>query len=201
FQTEGSGTYPWNESDSAANRNGAAIECNLNLHNGHIYFGSYDSHLYKVNVTDGTKAGDGFEIHNSEWSHKVRWARSTPLAFDGAIYVGCQSDKTETNGLYKFEDGTFKQLGHYVLSSRDAYVNSSPVEVGGSIIFGTDTGNIICVDKDLGEVWKKNITPNYISCTPAVDGNKLYFTARKVNDELKTICIDADGKIHWETSK
>jgi len=201
FQTEGSGPYPWNEKDSPANRNGSAIECDLRLHEGRIYFGSYDSHLYNISAAEGTRS-IGFEEYNSDWSHKVRWSRSTPLVVDGSIYVGCQSNKTKMNGLYKFEDGTFKKTGHYMIASKDTFVNSSPVYVGGNIIFGTDAGNIICVDKDLTEIWKTNVTPNYVSNRPAVVGDKLIFTARKTNDELKVICVNADnGKVKWEKTK
>lgn len=203
FKTYGSGPYAWDSEESPGNRNGAAVECDLGLFNGYIYFGSYDSLLYKVNAEDGTMT-TGFEVNNSDWMHGVTWSRSRPLLYDGNVYVGSQSKK-DLNGLYKFEDESWEKLGFYETGS-ETFVGSSPVEVNGNIIFGTDDGRIICLDTDLDEVWKTNVSHQYISNRPAIVDGKLIYTARRQiknsEDEIKVLCLNADdGEIIWEKNR
>ncbi len=203
FKTYGSGPYAWDSEESAGNRNGAAIECDLGLYDDYIYFGSYDSLLYKINAEDGTM-GTGFEVNNSDWMHHVTWSRSKPLLYDGNVYVGAQSKK-EYNGLFKFADGSWEQMAFYD-TGESAFVGSSPVEVNGNIVFGTDDGRIICVDTDLNEVWQVNPDHQYISNRPAITDGKLIYTARTQakdrHDDLKVICLNAeDGEIIWEKNR
>ncbi|HOO97651.1 MAG TPA: PQQ-binding-like beta-propeller repeat protein [Caldisericia bacterium] len=195
FPTYGSGPYPWNGEDSNGNRKGSAIECDLTLKDGKIFFGSYDSHLYCINVSDG-EPNWGFEENNADWSHKVRWCRSAPLVIGDYFFVGCEGSNEKVNGLYKFSVASGKKLGFFETKE---YVNSSPIQFGENVIFGTDSGKVACVDQSLTEVWSTQVSPEYVSGSFVKSGNNVIFTSRGKNDFSKTICIDGtNGSIKWE---
>ena len=131
---------------------------------GTIYFGSFDDHLYAL-YPNGTL----------KWKVHTVWGTSANPSIDedGTIYVG-------TDKLYAISpDGTIKwifDLGPY----RSVGFSSPAISADGTIYFGTninetDGGEIIAVNRDGTEKWRKKIADFVVDSSPCIgDDGTIY---------------------------
>lgn len=181
FETDGKGPNPTNPYND-----GGPIECDTNLvkegDNYYLYFGSLDGCVYKVDAFSGTKVW-------SFYDNNVRWCKSTPLVFNGKVFIGAQAVSDKGNGMYCLDAATGAKLEYF---KTDDYVNSSPSAVQDSnIVFGTDNGIIYCLDQNLKEVWKTSVG-GVTSCKPATTNDYVVVTSRNTATVgQETICLKA----------
>ncbi len=125
---------------------------------GTIYIGSWDDYLYALNPTNGTmkwkcKVGEGTETNPS-------------IADDGTIYVG----GTELWAIYP--NGTKKwtfDLGgtSHIHKSCPAISSEGTIYVGTNR-GGTSGGDIIAINPDGTEKWRKRICYEWCDSSPAI---------------------------------
>jgi len=123
---------------------------------GVIYIGSYDGYLYALYQNGSMKwrcsIGDGTENNPS-------------IGEDGTIYVG-------DNNLYAiYPNGTMKWV--FGLGNRHIYHSSPAVSADGTIYFGVEIGNmvggeIVAVNADGTEQWRKRIANDWVASSPCI---------------------------------
>jgi len=125
---------------------------------GTIYIGSNDEYLYAIYPNNGTE----------KWRFDTRWGLygNPSIANDGTIYVG-------TDKLYAiYPNGTLRWS--FVLGS-DEWVGSSSAAISseGTIYIGTHIGSmtggdIIAVNPDGTERWRKRIANDWVESSPSI---------------------------------
>jgi len=125
---------------------------------GTVYIGSFDDYLYALYPNNGTM----------KWKCKIGYGTYTnpSIASDGTIYIGGQK-------LYAiYPDGTMKwsfDLG----PESDIAQSSSAISADGTIYVGTniggvDGGDIIAVNPDGTEKWRKRISYEWVDSSPCI---------------------------------
>ena len=125
---------------------------------GTVYIGSYDDYLYAVYPNNGSM----------KWKCKIGQgtALNPSIANDGTIYVGCQR-------LYAVNpDGTIKWSSD-MGGNRHIDSSSPAIAEDGTIYFGTNIGNgdggeIIAVNPDGTEHWRKKIANKWVESSPSI---------------------------------
>ena len=124
---------------------------------GTVYISSFDQHLYALYPNNGTV----------KWQSYVWGSEGTPaIAADGTIYVG--SDKLYAvypNGTIRW--GFTLGLREYVAQSCPAISADGTIYVGTNIN-GTYAGDIIAVNPDGTERWRKRIANEWVDSSPAI---------------------------------
>ena len=175
---------------------------------GTIYIGSFDDYLYALYPNNGTmkwkcKVGPGTETNPS-------------IASDGTIYVG-------SNRLYAiYPNGTQKWA--FNPGAERFIAHSSPaISAEGTIYFGTNIGEtsggeIIAVNSDGTEKWRKKIANRWVDSSPSIaeDGTVYIgssgwgylhaFGPVESNEPPETPTISGEtngwaGKSYWYTFK
>jgi outer membrane protein assembly factor BamB len=124
---------------------------------GTIYIGSYDDYLYAL-YPNGTM----------KWKCKIGYgtALNPSIASDGTIYVGWDH-------LYAVNpNGTIK-WSFYMGEGRHIDGSSPAISADGTIYFGTNIGDagggeIIAVNPDGTERWRKMIAKNWVESSPSI---------------------------------
>ena len=125
---------------------------------GTVYIGSFDDYLYALYPNNGTM----------KWKCKVGYGTETnpSIASDGTIYIGGQK-------LYAiYPDGTMRwsfDLGPecYITQSSPAISADGTIYVGTNI-GETSGGNIIAVNPDGTERWRKLIADEWVESSPCI---------------------------------
>lgn len=154
--------------------------------NGLAYFGSWDGHLYCLDVDSGKlvwKQQLGGLVH-----------RSGPAVDEtfGRVYIGA------TDGLlYCFEARTGEPIWRKQLCQRHMdHCLSDPVLDGGRVFMGADRGSLYCLDATTGEiVWHYRQLKHLVAGAVTVYGGRVYgFT----DGHGQVFCLDAQsGKELW----
>jgi outer membrane protein assembly factor BamB len=125
---------------------------------GTIYIGSYDDHLYAV-----------FPNGTMKWNYYTGFGMSGSASIDtdGTIYVG--TDKLyaiHPNGTTKwaFNLGT----GHFIGDSCPAISSDGTIYIGDWVSENDNGGEIIAVNHDGVELWRKLIARNHVDSSPAI---------------------------------
>jgi len=146
------GTLKWNYETEGGVGKGPSI-----ADDGTIYFGSWDGNLYAVHP-DGTL----------KWKSGGRLAVTTPITgTDGTIYVG-----NEKLSAINPDNGTVK----WKVDSGDRITSSTPcISDDGTIYFGnTEGGEIVAVNHDGTEKWRKSIGGNIWSAPAIGEDGTIY---------------------------
>ncbi|WP_247730462.1 PQQ-binding-like beta-propeller repeat protein [Halovivax limisalsi] len=95
------------------------------VHEGTVYFGSYDKSVYAVDAEDG----------NREWSYQTgRYVYSSPTVADGTVYVGSLDGY-----LYALDAETGNHVWAY---DSGEVADSSPTVVDGTVYVGSNDGSV-----------------------------------------------------------
>lgn len=130
------------------------------IHKGVVYFGSWDSNLYAVDVKTG----------NTRWKFKTEGE----VPFSPAIYKG-KAYFTSTDGrLYVLDIKLGKRIWEFKLENL-VKVSTSPVIVNGVIYFGSRDGNLYAVETKTGKEKWRYITQDFIDSSPAISYGMVYF--------------------------
>jgi outer membrane protein assembly factor BamB len=133
--------------------------CPSIANDGTIYIGSFDDYLYALYPNNGTM----------KWKFNTGWGTSAnpSIASDGTIYVG--TDKLyaiyPNNGTKKWvlNLGNERWIGH----SSPAISADGTIYVGTHIGEGTG-GEIISVNSDGTERWRKKIASEWVESSPSI---------------------------------
>jgi outer membrane protein assembly factor BamB len=160
------------------------------LYKGHLYFGSSNGNLYRINP----ESGDSL----SSWKTKELDAiRTTPKIKDGILYFGdwrgiIYALDLETD-LYKWTKATRTEQYY----ENFAGILAS-IEVGDEILYyGARNQTIKALNKENGETVWSYTSPDggWISGSPILYGNLLLIAG---SDNHKTLCFDAlNGELKW----
>jgi len=125
---------------------------------GTIYIGSNDEYLYAVYPNNGTE----------KWRFDTHWGLygNPSIASDGTIYVG-------TDKLYAlYPNGALKWS--FILGNDEWVSKSSPaISSEGTIYVGTNIGSdsggdIVAVNPDGTERWRKRISNDWVESSPSI---------------------------------
>jgi outer membrane protein assembly factor BamB len=140
---------------------------------GTIYFGSFDDYLYAL-YPNGTM----------KWRCRIGWGseNNPSIGKDGIIYIGGERlYAIYPNGTQKwaFDMGYLHWIGQ----------SSTAISADGTVYVGTNIGDgrggeIIAVNPDGTEQWRKNIANGVVSSSPCIgkDGT-IYIGAHSLDDE------------------
>jgi outer membrane protein assembly factor BamB len=131
---------------------------------GTIYIGSYDDYFYAI-YANGTM----------KWRFHSAWgtANSAAIADDGTIYVG-------TNKLYaRNPDGSHKWSFNLGANRRIGF-SSPAISADGTIYVGVEIGNrdggeIIAVNSDGTERWRKKISNYHVDSSPSIGADGIVY--------------------------
>lgn len=146
-----------------------AIKGPIATHEGSAIFGSWDRHVYRVDLDDGSE----------EWSFETDWmVMSGPAVEDptDTVYVGSQD-----SNLYALEAATGDERWRFETGNM---IIGCPTVTAETVLFGSHDGNCYAVDKATGEeIWR---VPGVgeVSSTPLVLDGAVYFTDRASKDYL-----------------
>ena len=153
------------------------------LVDGILYAGAFDGKVHAIKADSGELvAGFAFQAEN--------WIWSTPLMVDGQLFV------TALDGsLYALEPDTGNVVAPYPYDSGaidDAkdVIRANPVEAGGHILVGTETGRVIAVKGGQRVCSWPNGTPeSAVYTTPVISGDKVYVV--RMDGEVHTLDVTA----------
>jgi outer membrane protein assembly factor BamB len=129
-----------------------AVEAAVAVVNGTVYAGSFDEHLYAIDLAKGTE----------KWKTKLGPIKAAPSFHDGRIYVG------DEEGMFHCVDARDgKKLWSFETNGE---ITSSANFADGKIIFGSHDSTLYCLDKDGKVVWKFK-TEGPVNGSPAIVGN------------------------------
>ena len=149
------------------------------IHRGVVYFGSWDRHLYAVDIKTG----------NTVWEFKAE----AEVPFSPAI-SGDKIYFTSVDGnLYALNLDTGERIWKYTLEN-STKISTSPAIVNGKIYFGSRDGNLYSVELSTGKQNWRFETGDFIDSSPAIVNGAVYFGSFDGN----FYAIDAKtGKQNW----
>jgi outer membrane protein assembly factor BamB len=148
------------------------------IHEGLIYFASYNFNVYALNVMDGGLA----------WKFKTEgMIKASPVYWNSKIIIGSYDyymyalDHRSGELAWKFKT--------------EGEINSTAAVSAGRVYFGCRDRNVYCLDADNGAlVWKFGTQGEITSC-PAVAYGKVYIGSYDHN----LYCLDAGtGRLVWK---
>lgn len=146
------------------------------VHEGIIYFGSWDSMVYAVYATNGSL----------KWKYQTGWGvETTPVVSEGLVFVG-----SHDNNLYALNKETGEDIWVF---SCNAGIHSSPVVSNGHVLFGSDDGRLYMVTQMTGDlVW--TFSPGF-----TIDDEINYFTTPIISSPVvknNIVYLGAMGNIY-----
>ncbi|MBN2303007.1 MAG: serine/threonine-protein kinase [Anaerolineae bacterium] len=126
-------------------------------HEGLVFFGSMDWHVYALDITRGWKA----------WALRTnKPIVSSPVYGDDRIYIG-----SVDGSLYAIEAASGKERWHF---ETEGQITSSPVFVEGAVYFGGVDKQVYCLDAKTGQLRWSYKTKGKITSSPAVHDGIVY---------------------------
>jgi len=114
---------------------------------------------------------------------------------DDVIYVGGFDGV-----LYSIDVKTGKQKWAYDTGA-DEEINTIPVALNGAVIFGSDNGNVYCVDSQHGGLLWKLSFPNTHIRSLCLAGNRLYFADNSSKATMYCYSLYVNDKGGWTQHK
>ncbi len=138
-----------------------------------VYVGSYDQHLYALDLQDGA----------IKWKYKAGAFRAPPSVHDGVVYVG------DEDGMFHAVDAaTGKQRWTFETGGE---ITGGANFAGDRVLFGSHDSTLYCVDRKEGKLLWKVKTEGPVNGSALVAG-KLTFVAG---------CDSMLHIVEWETGK
>jgi outer membrane protein assembly factor BamB len=132
-----------------------AIEGTAAIAGGVVYVGSFDEHLYALDLATGKE----------KWKLKVGPVRA-PVSFrDGNVYVGNIDGEFHCVDAVGKKRWTFKTEGE---------ISSGTNFAGDNILFGSGDEHLYCISKDGKEVWKYKVPGGPVMGSPAIAGDRTF---------------------------
>ena len=142
--------------------------------------------LYVLNKSGGLYAVD-IETGKPRWNSKLSADVTGPALADGAVYV------TELDGNVSALDTTD---GGLRWRQRDSSgIQSSPLVVGGRVIYGTDSGEVVARSDSSGkQLWRAQLDAP-VKASPSLHGGVVY-----VGDYRGTMYAldESSGEVRWK---
>jgi outer membrane protein assembly factor BamB len=155
-----------------------AIKGPVAIADGGAFFGSWDEHVYRVALDDGS------EDWHFETGNLVMTGPSVEPS-TGTVYVGSHDDN-----LYALDLASGEERWRFGTEGR---LIGCPTVTAEHVLAGSHDTRLYCVEKDSGEgVWQVDAAGT-VSSTPLVEEGAVYFTDRASQDYV------ADGE--GETGK
>jgi serine/threonine protein kinase len=147
------------------------------VHDGTVYFGSYDTNLYAIKALDGEFV----------WKYPTDGGIvAKPAFYDGNLYFG-----SEDRRLHVVSQRSGKVVWTYFA---DGAIRSSPVITEDHVFFGADDGCLHAVSTMTGRrAWKID-SGGHIRSTPLISGERIFFG----NEAGDFYCLDLSGNIKWK---
>ena len=168
---------------------GGAIAGQPTLEDGILYVGAFDGKEYALRADTGEPI-EGFAFKAGNWI----WSK--PLITGGQLYVTALDGK-----LYALDPATGKEIWSYdsgAASGGKDVLRADPVEAGGFIVVGTETGRVIAVDKGQQRwLWPSGVPVSAVYTTPVVSGDRIYVLL--MNGQVQTLDA-ATGNQGWAFS-
>lgn len=154
---------------------GKAIKGPIATHAGSAFFGSWDDHVYRVDLDDGSE----------EWAFEtgdmVMSGPSVEVA-TGAVYVG-----SHDSNVYALDAATGEERWRF---DTGGMLIGCPTVTSESVVFGSHDGHCYAVEKATGEERWRVAGVGEVSSTPLVADGAVYFTDRASSGHLD----GSDGK-------
>jgi len=138
-----------------ANPKSASIESAVAIEAGVVYAGSFDEHLYAIDLKTGKQI----------WATRLGPIKASPSVKDGRVYVG------DVDGKFHCVDAakgkviwTFETSGEIAAGCNFA---------GERILVGSHDETLYCLDKDGKQIWAFK-TQGPVNGSPAVVGDKTF---------------------------
>ena len=152
---------------------------------GTIYIGSYDDYLYAL-YPNGTM----------KWKFYTEWGTSgnPSIAIDGTIYVG-------TDKLYAiYPDGTLRWSFDLGADIRISF-SSPAISADGTIYIGTHIGetsggDIIAIDPDGTERWRKLIANDWVYSSPSIAEDGTVYIGSSSYKTIDEGYVETVGYLH-----
>lgn len=146
------------------------------VHNGGLYFGSYDHHLYALEAANG----------------KLLWKYPTdggvvsrPAIYENNLYIGSEDQR-----LHVVTQRTGRVNWTYFTKGP---IRSSPHIAEGHVFIGSDDGGLHAVNTLSGRrAWQID-TNGPVRSTPVVSGEWIYFGT----EAGEFLCVDFRGSVKW----
>lgn len=148
------------------------------VHNGLVYFGSYDTNVWAVRIDDGQFV----------WKH----------ATEGGIASVPVVDTDHNTLLFGSEDGNFYAVNtrdgatHWVCKTGDK-IRTSGTLAHGHVFFGSDDGNLYAVLAANGRVMWRFETGGPVRSTPCVTNDRIVFGS----ETGEVFGIELNGNRRW----
>ncbi len=135
------------------------IQSSPAIADGRVHVGTRDGHLYTLDLATGERLWDA--------DHEGSWVNGSPAVAGGRVFAG-SSDGRFVQGL---DAATGEEL--WRRESR-GIVWTSPLVVGGEVIFAEGAGRIRALDPETGETRWEAFLPHDVWSSPVVADGVLY---------------------------
>ncbi len=152
-----------------------SIDATVAIVNGVVYAGSYDEHLYALDLTTGKE----------KWKVKLGPIKAAPSYRDGSIYVG-----NEDGIFFRLDAATGKTLWKF---DTDSEITSSANFVGDRVLFGASNSILYCLDAAGKMVWKFRIEGGPVNGSPTVVGKRTFVGG--CDSKLHIIDVDSGKEV------
>jgi outer membrane protein assembly factor BamB len=167
---------------------GPGSESTVLLRDGTIYFGSWDHHLYALDVRHGRP--------------RLRWRflaggelNSSPAYADGTIYIGSDDDS-----VYAVDAGNGRLRWRFAASSpygTSEYFYATPTLAYGRVYIGNTDGTVYALSAHTGHVVWTQHAGTYVYTAAAVWNRTVFVGSYDGN----VYALDAgNGRIRWKTN-
>lgn len=146
---------------------GGAIKGPILVHDGAAFFGSWDRHLYAVDLETG----------KPRWKVTVEGRAMSGAALSpslGLVYMG-----SHDGTLYALDARSGRVAWTF---ETEGLVISSPVVAGDRVLFGSHDGHLYIVDAGTGAEVYRFKARGEVSSSPALLGDRIVFTERGVGE-------------------
>jgi outer membrane protein assembly factor BamB len=159
------------------------------LEDGILYVGAFDGKEYALRADTGEPVPEfAFKAGN--------WIWSKALMTGGQLYVTALDGK-----LYALDPSTGKATWFYDSSTASGgkdVIRADPVQAGGFIVVGTESGRVIAVDNGQQRwSWPSGVPVSAVYTTPVVSGDRIYVLL--MNGQVQTLDA-ANGNPGWAFS-